>query len=576
MVAIVPAVFVYMVAMAAAVFVMVAPLPALSAPVETLPERLTRSEQFALGHSNSSLPLEKRISALEKAVFGETHRGNDLARMETIEKFLGSAPSVKKKLASTTNSQSTQQKPAITAGAPQQSATPLTNGTHGKSAEPESEATLPSSDSSTGSASEKPGGSSTSSSPTENPADSKVPSTAKTDASSASSSPTENPADSKVPSTAKTGASSASPSPAEKSGGSDVSTPANQKTDVSANDKPTGTVVQGGVSQTDSDGQPLRLKRDSIASAGGTAKAQTAVLPRLPDLMGQAFDNLNHKNPSEAAHLFDSVTQRDPYNDVAFFQLGNISAHDGNIVDALRNYRIAFNMHPDNKTYQQAVDFMEHQITLRIDPHYHICNYYPRQNDLCSLINQGVRFWGINAVDQSKLLFERVINLDPNNIDGWYDLGAVEERQGHFKQALENYRRALYLYQTPGAERLLSPKEQPMFNPLLPQAYKPFPPMLSSVVTSGEDKQFDLGQQLFEAVAEVSKKAEHEHGNKNSNAADPNNKNSKVAGAGKFVVKLGVGLIGPALLGPPRRQFAGQIDTCDRCQIVRVRIMNAG
>ncbi|HEY9717120.1 MAG TPA: tetratricopeptide repeat protein, partial [Trichormus sp.] len=217
---------------------------------------------------------------------------------------------------------------------------------------------------------------------------------------------------------------------------------------------------------------------------------------------------------------------------------------------------------------------MENDIRMGIAKNYHICNYYPRQNDLCSLINQGVRFWGINAVAEAKLLFERVVSLDPNNIDGWFDLGITEERQGNFRQAVQDYRRALSLYQSPGAENLLGP-EHPQFDAMLPQVYKPFPPMLSSVVTSGEDKQYELGTQLLQAIAEVSKKAEHQKVGVGE-VTDPS-KSNKVVGAGKFFVKLGEGAIGTYLYGTPHRQLpGGEVDTCDRCQIVRTRMMNPG
>jgi tetratricopeptide (TPR) repeat protein/outer membrane biosynthesis protein TonB len=533
-------------------------IPAISAPakVATLQDRLTRSEQFALGHSNSSLALEKRINALEIAIFGKTSQGTALARMAAIEKFLG--------------------EPALSSTAEKQSEKNQTSESKISTAVPSNEK---SATTDVSSSKEKSTTTDVSSSK-EKPATTDVSSSKEKPATTDVSSSKEKPATTDVSSKEKpaTTESTASETRGTDSGSSASAATgdATRSTD-SENEKASSGVVHGAVSQTVSDDHTPRVVPPSLASASGIAGREktTLSLQKLPDdLMKQAFDSLGHEDTTTAARLFNEVVKRDPYNDMAFYQMGNIAARHGDIVDALRNYRIAFNMHPENEAYKQAVDVMERDIRTRIAPNYHICNYYPRQNDLCSLINQGVRFWGINAVAEAKLLFERVVSLDPNNIDGWFDLGIAEERQGNFRQALVNYRRALSLYQTPGSENLLGPEQRPQFDAMLPQVYKPFPPMLSSVVTSGEDKQYELGAQLLEAIAEVSKKAEHQKVGV-GDVTDPP-KNSKVVGAGKFFVKLGEGAIGTYLYGTAHRQLPGQVDTCDRCQIVRTRMMNPG
>jgi tetratricopeptide (TPR) repeat protein len=403
---------------------------------EDLAARLSKDEQIALGHTNASLPMRKRLDALEKAVYGHTHDGSDSERMDALEKNLG-----------------------------------LSN----------------SSDS-----------------------------------------------------------------------GSQSFSSDSQQTDHSSNNETSSSnhdgrpVVQIGVSRSTTLDQPSH-KLTEIASAQPTSTLQPA-LPPIRDVMNQASQAMSSRDFAEASRLYASVAERDPYNDAAFFQLGQVAASKGDIVNALMYFRIAFNLQPQNTEYKGAVNYFEQQIKMHISTEYHICNYYRWQGDLSSLLNQGVRFWGINAIDQSKLLFQRVVSLDPNNIDGWFDLGVTEERQGNLKEALADYHRALSLYQTPGSEQLLGPpppQHASMFQ-LFANSLKPRR-MLSSTVDSGEDRQFNAGSQLYAAIAQVSEKL-----------ANP-----------QAVVQQ----VGWPVAGVKQPQYYYQyqgsyIDTCDRCRIVRSQKMN--
>ncbi|HEY9713292.1 MAG TPA: tetratricopeptide repeat protein, partial [Chroococcales cyanobacterium] len=287
------------------------------------------------------------------------------------------------------------------------------------------------------------------------------------------------------------------------------------------------------------------------------AQPDRSHFPQTDPLL-HAIDVFNSGNLDEADRLFFTIADKNPMNDAAFFNLGQIAARRGQIVDALRNFRIAFNLRPDNRIYQEAVADMENRICQQINGKYHVCNYYPAMNDLSSLLNQGVRFWAIGYPEEAKSLFDRVIRLDPNNIDGYYDRAVVEENEHQYKLALQDYSHAAYLLNHPGMERLQG--DVTAYFAAMPEATKPPPPLLSSVITSAEDKQFDLRLEINQAISQLSSMPTTEK------------KKGTLSKLGHIVTTVG-GDMSALMLNPSASRSSlvtpNNVDTCDRCQILR-------
>lgn len=341
---------------------------------------------------------------------------------------------------------------------------------------------------------------------------------------------------------------------------SQTSSSDNQQSDHSSNtvtgssDHDGTPMVQIGVSRSTTLDHPAHDSTE-IASAQPKDTLQPP-LPPIRDVMNQASKAMSSRDFAEAAKMYGSVAERDPYNAAAFFQLGQVSSNKGDIVSALMYFRIAYNLQPENAEYKSAVNYSEQQIKSHINTEYHINNYYQGQGDLSSLLNQGVRFWSIGAFDQAKLLFQRVVTVDPNNINGWFNLGVTEERQGNLKDALSAYHRALSLDQSPGSEQFLGPPPPPhasMFQ-LFANSMKPRH-MLSSTLDSGEDRQYTVGSQLYAAIAQVSE---------------------KIANPQAVVQKVGWPVAGVTQPQYYYQYQGSQLDTCDRCRIVRSQKMNPG
>lgn len=61
------------------------------------------------------------------------------------------------------------------------------------------------------------------------------------------------------------------------------------------------------------------------------------------------------------------------------------------------------------------------------------------------LLREGTRQHRAGNLNDAEGMFKQAILLDPNNADGFYDLGAISEGRGDFLMALTNYRAGLLL-----------------------------------------------------------------------------------------------------------------------------------
>jgi tetratricopeptide (TPR) repeat protein len=68
------------------------------------------------------------------------------------------------------------------------------------------------------------------------------------------------------------------------------------------------------------------------------------------------------------------------------------------------------------------------------------------------MLAQALQLYGQGQSQQAERLFNRVLSLDPHNVDAYYNLGAISEQKGNPEEALRNYQRALDI--TPGDSEL--------------------------------------------------------------------------------------------------------------------------
>src|SRR5262249_15827046 len=61
------------------------------------------------------------------------------------------------------------------------------------------------------------------------------------------------------------------------------------------------------------------------------------------------------------------------------------------------------------------------------------------------LLREGTRQHRARNLNDPEGMFKQAFILDPNNADGFYDLGAISEGRGDFLMALTNYRAGLLL-----------------------------------------------------------------------------------------------------------------------------------
>jgi len=293
--------------------------------------------------------------------------------------------------------------------------------------------------------------------------------------------------------------------------------------------------------------------------------AQEAELESHSDreLVARARQLDERHNIAEARQTLNHVVNRNINDADAFALLGDIAFRSGNLPDALRNYWIARNLQPTNLSFQGRVSATEELVKSRVSS-YHICNYYPAAHDVRSIVNEGVRMWGVGSPDQAVLLFQHALKMDPTNINAYYNLGAISEWQGNLTQAMTYYLHAGNLLDRQKAYPWMGAMGQPTTDPtkrlvsglargLLGSAgiRLPVPGMTPSSIPqvrgnaylSGGEDSTDLHSEIPQAIFDVRERME------------------------AHVARSSVPIF--SVTNPN----ASHTDTCDRCRILRSKTM---
>jgi len=111
-------------------------------------------------------------------------------------------------------------------------------------------------------------------------------------------------------------------------------------------------------------------------------------------------------NLDAAAKLFKQVTDREPENDAAYYELANIAVQQNDVQSAINNSKKAVSIDPDNKWYE---------------------------------LQLAELYKSIHRFDESEKIFKTLIRLEPDNLDYRLQLAMNEVLAGDYKEAIDEY-----------------------------------------------------------------------------------------------------------------------------------------
>jgi Flp pilus assembly protein TadD len=165
----------------------------------------------------------------------------------------------------------------------------------------------------------------------------------------------------------------------------------------------------------------------------------------------QAYNNLGlvqlsrgRENFADAVVLFRKALQVNPDSDEAYFNLGKAYLGLGRTEDAIRCFKKAAVFNPDSalafsalldvfiseRRFHEALGVLQPLLTLESD-------------DQGVLLKGGVVLASLDYFDEARLLFERVLVLDPGSVDALKNLGALYGNHGDPAKAEAYFQKAL-------------------------------------------------------------------------------------------------------------------------------------
>ncbi len=195
----------------------------------------------------------------------------------------------------------------------------------------------------------------------------------------------------------------------------------------------------------------------------------------LKSLKGRILIGLGRYD--EAQNLFDSILEREPYNEDALFGLAELDIARGRLLDARSKYREALQLDPRNRRallslaliYDARGEIAEAEELIELALHYYpshdvvqylAAGHYYERGMLTAALHHAERAVTINenypeaVILKSRIHFQRseydkvvplvngIISENRDNPYLWYLLGRSHDKLGNFADAREGYSRA--------------------------------------------------------------------------------------------------------------------------------------
>ena len=152
----------------------------------------------------------------------------------------------------------------------------------------------------------------------------------------------------------------------------------------------------------------------------------------------KSFANGNYKLAQE---LYEVLCQRDPKNPAYFYGAGDAYAYDGDNPSAFADFVTAWHLADNSATsqYTEAANAIVEKLKAQVDDCFRLTFNWGSQ-DQETILNAATRLWKAGFTKQSVQLNEYALKNEPLYAQiAAYNLGAIAEHDGDFKQALAYY-----------------------------------------------------------------------------------------------------------------------------------------
>jgi tetratricopeptide (TPR) repeat protein len=151
----------------------------------------------------------------------------------------------------------------------------------------------------------------------------------------------------------------------------------------------------------------------------------------------------NQKNYDEAIKSFDKALDINPQYAGAWYNRGNALLNQRNYDEAIKSFNRALVITGKNK---EALPLVEK--SLELDP-----------NNTAALHTKGIIFLNYNNYIEAEKWFDKVLKLDPYDVDGWYDKARCLIRQSKIENSLNHLEKAIRLGEKQYANKAKAEKD---------------------------------------------------------------------------------------------------------------------
>ncbi|MBI3735301.1 tetratricopeptide repeat protein, partial [Candidatus Sumerlaeota bacterium] len=147
-----------------------------------------------------------------------------------------------------------------------------------------------------------------------------------------------------------------------------------------------------------------------------------------------------------ATHILEELGQRFPKNIAIWERLAAAHAESGDQDGAVRCFKAMFEIHQSQRRYDLAKACLEQAYQLRPDD----VEILQQLGEICLRLNQraeglehlskaALRMKELSNFDEARQIIERIMKIDPTNLETRRILGSICEEMGDFDNAVKNY-----------------------------------------------------------------------------------------------------------------------------------------
>jgi arylsulfatase A-like enzyme/Tfp pilus assembly protein PilF len=180
----------------------------------------------------------------------------------------------------------------------------------------------------------------------------------------------------------------------------------------------------------------IKKNTGRIAEACATLQKAINVFPDHESFkMILALELVSLNEHARAKELCREILKKDPRFAAAFILLGDISRKQNDLAAAVENYRKALTIEPQNMRLKTTLSELA---KAKKD-----AGNLPDAERIEVMTKTALALIDDNRLDQARGILNKILRLDPGNVDALINIGTVDYRSGEFALALKHYQMAI-------------------------------------------------------------------------------------------------------------------------------------